>query len=127
MLDNKGGIWILCRYLPEHWLEQPEQLPEHFAPLGQPMHLIPLAFDRCVYHSTRPTITATTAMTIRSISFMAAHLFFRAYSAARFRLALRISATITRAMTTTTARPMRAAVTFREAGAVIRVPMVYTR
>ena len=58
---------------------------------------------------------------IHSYAFLAA---VRAYSPFSFRLVLRIMAVSTPTKTATTARPQRAAVTFRVAGAVIRVPTV---
>ena len=48
----------------------------------------------------------------------------RAYSAVIFRFVLRISAATIEAITTTAANPARAAATFKEAGAVSRVPTV---
>ena len=50
--------------------------------------------------------------------------FFRAYSAAIFLFVFLIMPAITTPIATTTARPIRAATMFRDAGAVIRVPMV---
>ena len=55
------------------------------------------------------------------------HFPLRAYSALSFLFVLPISVPITMPMAITTARPIRAATTFREAGAVISVPTVYTR
>ena len=52
------------------------------------------------------------------------HFPLRAYWAARFLLVFLIREAITTPITTTTARPIRAATMFKDAGAVIRVPMV---
>ena len=56
--------------------------------------------------------------------FHFAYLPLRAYSADRFLLVFLIIPAITTPIATTTARPISAATMFKEAGAVIRVPMV---
>lgn len=55
---------------PPQLPEQPAQFPEHLAPSGQPMHLIPFFLDLWIYHTTRPTITRITAATRISINFI---------------------------------------------------------
>jgi len=139
---NKTGksLWgfNFIRILPAHTvggygfslqpLQPPPQFPAEQAQLsGQPMHFFPLFLDLRIYHPEKPnTATITTAMII-STGFIFYFFPCRAYSAMLFLSERTHRYTSTAAKPATISAPPTVVPTFNVSGAVISVPMVYTK